>query len=286
MFSSRFGLSRLDELYIVVNIHTGTSRNQLTDDDIFLQTLQVIHLATDRRIRQCLCGFLEGSRRQEAVRAGSCLCDTLQQRNDGHRLQVCFTVCNTLCNDLVDSFNLTDVRHGAVEQIAVTRNIRSTAGIVHLDLAEHLTHDNLDVLVVDVYTLLAVYLLYFADDIVLYSLCAQNIQDVSRIYITLGQAVTLRDSVAFIDTDLVVVGNEVLFSAAVIASDDERSGGLDLLNVYDTVNASNDCRILGLSALEQFLDTGKTLCNIFCVRNTAGMEGTHGQLCTRWTVQR
>ena len=38
-----------------------------------------------------------------------------------------------------------------------------------------------------------------------------------------------------------------------------------------------------MTALEQFLDTRQTLCDIFCRCDTAGMEGTHGQLCTRLT---
>ncbi len=38
--------------------------------------------------------------------------------------------------------------------------------------------------------------------------------------------------------------------------------------------------LLGTAALEQLFNTGKTLGNIFCRCDTAGMEGTHGQLGT------
>ena len=41
--------------------------------------------------------------------------------------------------------------------------------------------------------------------------------------------------------------------------------------------------VLGLAGLEQLLNTGKTLGNIRCGCNTAGVEGTHGQLGTRLT---
>jgi len=46
-----------------------------------------------------------------------------------------------------------------------------------------------------------------------------------------------------------------------------------------------DSCALGTSALEKFLDTGKTLCDIFRIgrSNAAGMECSHGKLCTRLT---
>ena len=66
----------LDDLDVVVNVHTSTSRNQLTDNNIFLQTIQIVALATDCGIGQRLCGLLEGCSRQEAVGAGGCLGNT------------------------------------------------------------------------------------------------------------------------------------------------------------------------------------------------------------------
>ena len=47
-------------------------------------------------------------------------------------------------------------------------------------------------------------------------------------------------------------------------------------------NLCDDRKSLRLSCLKKLLDTGKTLCDI-SAGNTAGMEGTHGQLCTRLT---
>ena len=41
--------------------------------------------------------------------------------------------------------------------------------------------------------------------------------------------------------------------------------------------------LLGLAGLEQLLNTRKTLGNILSRRDTAGVEGTHGQLGTRLT---
>ena len=44
-----------------------------------------------------------------------------------------------------------------------------------------------------------------------------------------------------------------------------------------------NARMFGFTSFKQFLNTGKTLGNIFRTGNTAGMEGTHGQLGTRFT---
>ena len=82
-------------------------------------------------------------------------------------------------------------------------------------------------------------------------------------------------------------GNRVAldhFGAVVILASD-----LDdhvLLGVVLRDNArdlAHDGHALGTAALEQLLNTGKTLGNIFCRCDTAGMEGTHGQLGTRLT---
>ena len=48
------------ELYGTVTLHTGTCRNQLTNDNVFLQTDQMVNLAVDSRLGQNLGGLLEG----------------------------------------------------------------------------------------------------------------------------------------------------------------------------------------------------------------------------------
>ena len=40
-------------------------------------------------------------------------------------------------------------------------------------------------------------------------------------------------------------------------------------------------RCFGFLAFKQLLDAGKTLCDILCAGDTAGVEGSHGQLGTR-----
>ena len=48
------------ELDIAVTLHSGTSRDQLTDNNILFQTDQVIDLTVDRCLSKNLCGLLEG----------------------------------------------------------------------------------------------------------------------------------------------------------------------------------------------------------------------------------
>ena len=50
--------------------------------------------------------------------------------------------------------------------------------------------------------------------------------------------------------------------------------------MYCTGQIGNDSISLWLTGFEQFFYTWKTLCNIFGGSNAAGMECTHGQLCT------
>ena len=45
------------ELDVAVTLHTGTSRDELTDDNILFQTDQVIYFAVDRSLSKNLCGL-------------------------------------------------------------------------------------------------------------------------------------------------------------------------------------------------------------------------------------
>ena len=48
------------------------------------------------------------------------------------------------------------------------------------------------------------------------------------------------------------------------------------------VNLGNDCHTLRRTCFEQLFDTRETLCDItILIRNTSGMEVSHGQLRTR-----
>ena len=70
-------------LDVAVAFHTGASRDQLTNDDIFLQAHQRVHLALDSGIGEHSGGLLEGGCGQEGICCQRSLGDTQQDRNAG-----------------------------------------------------------------------------------------------------------------------------------------------------------------------------------------------------------
>ena len=61
--------------------------------------------------------------------------------------------------------------------------------LLYADFLQHLAHDDLDVLVVDINTLEAVYALYFLDHVILYGPKSLDLQDIVRVHATFGQLV-------------------------------------------------------------------------------------------------
>src|SRR6266849_8131872 len=78
-------LRRLD-LDVVIPVNAGTRRDQMPDDDVLLETKQIVLGPTDRRIGQHPGRFLERRRRDERLRRQARLRDTEQQRLAGRRL--------------------------------------------------------------------------------------------------------------------------------------------------------------------------------------------------------
>ena len=110
----------LDYSHLVVNVHTGAGRDELTDDDIFLQTSQIVALALDSRICESLCGLLEGCCRQERIGVGGCLCDTLDDGLDHNGLEVDLALCDPALDLLVSLVCFLLVDECAGEQQART----------------------------------------------------------------------------------------------------------------------------------------------------------------------
>ena len=101
---------------------------------------------------------------------------------------------------------------------------------------------------------------------------------------TVGNLVTLQDVIALGNPYSEAEGNQVsLLVACLLVENNCVVGVLALLKAYDTVDLTDNREALGLSRLEELLDTGKTLCDILCVSDTARMEGTHCKLCTGLT---
>ncbi len=141
-------------------------------------------------------------------------------------------------------------------------------------------------LVVDVNTLQTVNLLNFGNDIVLNSLLTVYRKNIARIDRTLGKRRTRLNGVALADSDFVAVGNGiVLLRACFWIGYYNVAYLLYFLHTYCSRNSGNNSRIFGTSALEQLLNTGKTLRDILRRSDTAGMERSHGKLGTRLTYR-
>ena len=182
----RYGRYGFDNLYLAVPAHAGAGGNQLADNNVFLQAEQGINLALDSRIRQYAGRFLERRSRQERFRRQRGFRNTEQHRLADSRLAACSL------NTAVRVFENIDVDVIARQHIGVT-------GVFNLHLAEHLTHDNFDVFVVDTNALGFIYLLHFVYEVALRSFYTQNAKDVVRIDGTRRNTAALRDDVAFMN---------------------------------------------------------------------------------------
>src|ERR671937_1069754 len=140
-------LLRRADLDRPVLLQTGRGRDQLADDHVLLQAEQPVDLALDRGIGQHLRSLLERGRREERLRRELGLRDPEDQRLEGRLLLLLLLDARVLAieHDLVDELPGQEL---------------GFAGVLDPPLLEHLTHDQLDVLVVDVDALRLVDLLH------------------------------------------------------------------------------------------------------------------------------
>ena len=136
-------------------------------------------------------------------------------------------------------------------------------------------------LVGDVNALAAVNRLNLVEHIRLHFLNAVDLQYLMGIDGTLGQRIAGAYMVAVVDLALCTEWNGLLIGLAWVVTGDDDLGGLTVgTKLNRTADGADDCGALGLTRLEYFLNTGKTLSNILCGCNAAGMECTHGELRT------
>ena len=137
-------------------------------------------------------------------------------------------------------------------------------------------------LIVDINTLGTVGVLNFGYDIFLNSLRPLRLQNILRIFSARNQHIARLDLVAVLNQAAYAVRNGDLFLGfKLIVCDYNYIALLFLGNAYGTVHFGDKCAALRSACLEQLLNTRKTLCNILCTCNTAGVEGTHGKLGAR-----
>ena len=102
------------------------------------------------------------------------------------------------------------------------------------------------------------------------------------VHATFRQLVAGLQYLAVLYLDTGAVGNQVYLGLAVLACHLNLALLLGIQNGNGSSNLRDDCKSLRLSGLKKLLDTGKTLCDISTC-DTAAVEGSHGQLCTRLT---
>ena len=95
---------------------------------------------------------------------------------------------------------------------------RRIAGIVDLDLLQHLADDHLDVLVVDAHALQPVDLLDLVDQVAGQRLDPENAQDVVRHAVAVHHQIALEDVVAFLNADVLALRDQVLDRVAASSS--------------------------------------------------------------------
>ena len=236
---------------VAVFLQTRACRNQLTDQNVLLQTGQRIDLTLDCSIGQDTRGLLEGCSGQEGLGSQCSLCDTHEYRRSGCKGQAGFACVHALLYLLVCIFQLENGQHCARQQIRV-------ACVLNLDLAHHLANDNFNVLIVQIYALLTVYLLNFLQQVILNGTRIQDAQDVMRVERTLVELEALRDDIAVVYADtgrrcqLIALG---LTGLLVDNVDGTNRGTLGFFDGNNTADFSQRCNLLRLSSFEQFFNS-------------------------------
>ena len=273
----RLGNDLLSKLAVGVQACTGG--DELTDDDVLLQTNKVVDLTLDGGFSQDLCGLLEGRGGHPAVGRKRGLRDTHEQLRGNGFLQRLAGLGVDLARGiaradlLVGILILKQIDHGAGEQVRVT-------GLLDAHLAHHLADDDLDMLIVDVNALLTVNLQNFLNEVVMNGGRAADTQDIVRGQRAVLQLRALGDDVAVVHAQAGVRHRVDAVVAVVRGDDDVEQAALGRLFEADlTADLGEGRHLLGTARLKQFLDSRKTLGDI-AARNAAGVEGSHRQLRT------
>ena len=174
--------------------------------------------------------------------------------------------------------HLGTVSHHAADIVGIAR-------LLDAHLLHHLTDNDLDVFIVDIYALRPVNHLYLADQVFLHRQLAVHQQYLAGVGAAFGDHGALLDQLALMDAHLaaeydlmleVVAGLRVVHLYHIYAL-------VVLIKGHQTAVMGDDGNTLGLARLKQLLDAGQTLRNVAGGGDTAGVEGSHGQLGTRLT---
>ena len=164
------------------------------------------------------------------------------------------------------------------------RQIIRIARIDNRNLTQHLTCDDLDVLIVDVYTLGDVHVLNLADNVAQRGVGVGQAQQVVRVDRALGELLANFDLAAVFHArqQLSTRGNDILADVALLIVDGKDLVVLVARDLQRACDLRKRCLALRLTCLEELGNTRKTVRDVFTC-NTAGMERTHRKLRTRLT---
>src|SRR2546423_8555336 len=159
------------DLHFLIPVHTGAGGNEVTDDDVLLESEQLVPRATDCGVGQNTRRLLEARRRDERLGRETSLRDAEKERfrNRWYLLLLLGPVVGIPEGLLVDVL--------AFEELGL-------AALKHAHLLQHLPHDHANVLVVDLHALQAVNLLHFVEEILLNRARPLDAENVVRIHRT------------------------------------------------------------------------------------------------------
>src|SRR6476661_10874846 len=254
------------DLDVPVAGQARAGRDELSEDDVLLEAEQRVGLGLHGGLREHAGRLLEGRGRQP--RLG-------RQRGlgDPHELGTTGSRTATLGHDAtVLVLEATTLGELAGQQVGV-------AGLDDRHATQHLAHDDLDVLVVDRHTLLAVHALDLVHQVLLRSARAEDAKDLLGVDRTLGQ---LGD-----DRGVVTVGGDKaralahrvgVLHGAVVRREQDATRLVGVLDLDATGGLGDRGHTLGGARLEQLDDTRQTLGDVVGRSRTTGVEGTHRQL--------
>ena len=248
----------------LVRRETGAGRDETSHDDVLLEAAEGVRLAVDRGLGEHLGGLLEGRRRDERLRRERGLRDAEEERLGDAGLAAALDHALVLA--------LEDV----LLDLLVDEEVR-VADVLDAHAAQHLTNDDLDVLVVDGDALQAVDLLDLVDEVRRELLLALDAKDVVRVRRPVLQRLARADAVARLDVDVLALRDQVLARligerAAVMAErrDDDLALALGVLAERNlAVDLRDDGVVLRLAGLEELGDARKTTGDVLGLRGLA-----------------
>src|ERR1017187_8500865 len=226
-------------------------RDDVAHDDVFLEAAQAVNLGTRRGLGQHAGRVLKARGAQEAVGFQRRLGDAEQHGRGFGGLAALF----------LDRF-VFGLEFQLVHLFAPGE--RGVAGLGDANLAEHLAHDDLDVLVVDGHALEAIHFLHFADQMFLQFLRATDFENLVRVHRAFGELLAFLDEIALEDDDVLADRDEMLLRQLRLWIGDEHAAlaAHARTEVRDAVNLGDFRRVFRTTGLEQFRNARQTASDV------------------------